>query len=394
VLTEAEHHSGAGIVGLQLRGEYLYAACGTDGFRAYDVANVDNKGFSEKIVTAPVSPLGQDTHVPTKRATAVALPTTMPVHDRDGLMPEEFWAKNQETKLHPLYRYAFVTDAEEGLIAIDVMPLADGDPRNNFLKRAVTWNPDGLLNGASSLTIAGTRAYVGADKGLVIVNLDNPLAPSLVAVLGAPAIVKPRAVAVQFRYAFVIDEEGLKVVDTTFWDKPELKAAVALPGALDLTISRTYAYIAAGPRGLAIVDVEKPAKPGAPVFFDQDGRLDDTRSVRIASTNASLFAYLADGRNGLRVLQLTSPGRTPGHYGFSPTPAPALIATYPTHGPALAISKPLDRDRAVDETGNQVAVFGRLGSRPFSYEELRKMFVRNGKVWAVTDEATTKPVNK
>ncbi|HUR38279.1 MAG TPA: multiheme c-type cytochrome, partial [Planctomycetota bacterium] len=194
VLPEAEHHAGAGIVGLQLRGEYLYAACGTGGFRAYDVANVDNKGFSEKIVTAPVSPLGQDTHVPTKRATAVALPTTMPVHDRDGLLPEEFWAKNQETKLHPLYRYAFVTDAEEGLLAVDVTPLADGEPRNNFLKRAMTWNPDGLLNGASNLAIAGTRAYVCADKGLVIVNLDDPLAPSTVAVLGAPAIVNPRAV--------------------------------------------------------------------------------------------------------------------------------------------------------------------------------------------------------
>ncbi|MCP6755991.1 hypothetical protein NL533_30680, partial [Klebsiella pneumoniae] len=69
-LTDAEHHGGSGVVGLQLRGEYLYAACGKDGFRAYDVANVDNKGFSEKIVTAPVSPLGQDTQVPTKRATA------------------------------------------------------------------------------------------------------------------------------------------------------------------------------------------------------------------------------------------------------------------------------------------------------------------------------------
>ncbi len=391
-LTDAEHHRGNGIVGLQLRGEYLYAACGSDGFRAYDVANVDNKGFSEKIVTAPVSPLGQDTHVPTKRATAVALPTTMPVHDRAGVMPEEFWAKNQETKLHPLYRYAFVSDAEEGLIVIDVMPLADGEPRNNFLKRAATWNPDGILDGATNLTIAGTRGYVTADKGLVIVNLDDPLAPSTVAVLGAPAIVKPLAVAVQFRYAFVIDQEGLKVVDTTFWDKPELKATVALAGALDLTVARTYAYIAAGSRGLAIVDVEKPSKPGSPVFFDLEDRLNDTRSVRVASTNASLFAYVADGRNGLRVLQLTSPGMTPGHYGFSPTPTPVLIATYPTRGPALAMSKPLDRDRAVDETGNQVAVFGRLGSRPFSYEELRKMFVRKGKVWAVTDEATTKPI--
>jgi hypothetical protein len=388
-LTESEHHKGLGIVSLQVRGEYLYAACGSDGFRAFDIANIDNKGFSERITTSPVSPLGQDTHVPSKNATAVALPTTMPVHDRDGLMPEEFWQKNQETKLHPLYRYAFITDAEEGLIVVDVMPLADGEPRNNFLKRALTWNPDGVMDGAVNLTIAGTRAYICTPKGLVIVALDDPLSPSVVATL---PLAKPRAVAVQFRYAFVIDEEGLKVVDTTFWDKPVLKATVALAGALDLTVARTYAYIAAGPRGLAIVDVEKPASPGSPVFHDLNDTLNDTRQVRIASTNASLFAYVADGRNGLRVLQLTSPGMTPGHYGFSPTPTPKLIATYETHGPALALSKPLDRDRAVDETGNQIAVFGRLGSRPFNYEELRKMFVRKGKLWTVTDEASTSPI--
>ena len=28
--------------------------------------------------------------------------------------------------------------------------------------------------------------------------------------------------------------------------------------------------------------------------------------------------------------------------------------------------KGLDRDRGVDETGGQIAIFGRLGSRPFS----------------------------
>ena len=391
-LTEAEHHDGTGILSLQLRGEYLYAACGTDGFRAYDVANVDNKGYSERITTSPVSPLGQNTHVPSKNATAVALPTTMPVHDRSGLLPESFWEKNQETRLHPLYRYAFITDSEEGLIVVDVMPLADGDPRNNFLKRARTWNPDGILNGASNLTLAGTRAYVCTPRGLVIVALDDPLEPAVTARLGAPALENPRGVAIQFRYAFVVDDQGLKVIDTTFWDKPELKATVALSGALDVTVSRTYAYVAAGPRGLAIVDVEKPASPGSPRFYDLNDQLNDTRAVRIASTNASLFAYVADGRNGLRVLQLTSPGMTPGHYGFSPAPTPRLIATYPTRQPAVALSKPLDRDRAVDETGNQIAVFGRLGSRPFNYEELRKMFVRKGRVWVVTDEATTAPI--
>ena len=48
---------------LQLRGEYLYVAEGAGGFRVYDVASIANKGVSQKIVTAPFSPLGQDTHV-------------------------------------------------------------------------------------------------------------------------------------------------------------------------------------------------------------------------------------------------------------------------------------------------------------------------------------------
>ena len=49
------------------------------GFRAFDVAYIDHKGFSERIVTAPVSPLGQRFYVKTKYATAVASPSTLAV---------------------------------------------------------------------------------------------------------------------------------------------------------------------------------------------------------------------------------------------------------------------------------------------------------------------------
>jgi hypothetical protein len=49
------------------------------------------------------------------------------------------------------------------------------------------------------------------------------------------------------------------------------------------------------------------------------------------------------------------------------------VATYATHGPALALSRGLDRDRAVDETGNQLAVFGRRGARPFNRGELQRL---------------------
>ena len=70
----------------------------------------------------------------------------------------------------------------------------------------------------------------------------------------------------------------------------------------------------------------------------------------------------------------------------SPRPTPKLIATARTKGPALAISKGIDRDRAVDESGNQLAVFGRRGARPLNRAETEGLYLRNGQIYKVTDE--------
>jgi len=128
--------------------------------------------------------------------------------------------------------------------------------------------------------------------------------------------------------------------------------------------------------------------------FDADGKLNDVRQVKVAMTNASLFEYVADGRNGLRILQLTSPETMPEYAGFSPRPKPVLIATFRTKGEALAISKPLDRDRAVDEGGNQISVFGRRGARPFNFDEMMRMLRTDdgkGDWFTVTDAPQTQP---
>src|SRR5439155_11055689 len=118
--------------------------------------------------------------------------------------------------------------------------------------------------------------------------------------------------------------------------------------------------------------------------------------VKVAMTNASLFAYVADGKNGLRILQLTSPETMPTYAGFSPRPEPQLIATYKTRGEALAVSKAIDRDRAVDESGNQIAVFGRRGARPFTLAEIQRTLRTDegrGEFFTVTDEPATEPRN-
>ena len=40
---------------VQLRGEYVYMADGKGGLRILDVAQIDQKGFSDRIATSPVS---------------------------------------------------------------------------------------------------------------------------------------------------------------------------------------------------------------------------------------------------------------------------------------------------------------------------------------------------
>ncbi|MBL0916999.1 MAG: hypothetical protein IBJ13_16315, partial [Sphingopyxis sp.] len=370
---------------LQQRGEYMFVAEGKGGFRVYDIASIGNKGFSERIVRAPFSPMGHDTHVKTKNATCMAIGTTQPISiSRNDHIVKDF-PENQEQAFHPLYRYAVITDSVEGLILVDIDTMADGEFRNNKLTRALTWNEGNVLAGARHVTLAGDYAYITTDAGLVVLDLSTPLAPKVTAQL---PLTDARASAVQFRYLWVTNAEGVSLFDITNMAQPVPmpEGTVRLANARKIYLARTYMYVAAKQDGLVLVDVTRPAAPVVWPGLTFDGKLNDAEDVIVASTNASLFAYVADGRNGIKVLQLTSPDN-PGLYGFSPKPTPELIAWAKTPSPAIALSKGLDRDRAVDETGGQIAVFGRLGSRPFTRPEMEKLFLNSkGMVYKVRDE--------
>ena len=124
------------------------------------------------------------------------------------------------------------------------------------MKRAVTFNPGGALNDANNITIAGNYAYITTAQGLAIVSINDPLKPQIVNRID---LKHPRAVAIQFRYAFVVDEEGLKVIDVTMPEQARVVsgAAVPLADAHDVYVARTYAYVANGKEGIAIIDVER-----------------------------------------------------------------------------------------------------------------------------------------
>ena len=396
-LTQAYHHEG-NVLDVQLRGEYLYTANGKDGIRIYDMADVDNKGFSERVFTAPVSPLGQKFYLSTKNAQAIASPSTLAVDPGRVRQPE-----NDEQPISLFYAFLYVADSEEGLVVVGdpdlkskspgVSTLLDGNPNNNFLKRALAFNPGGVLTGAHRIVLAGTYAYILCKRGLVVVDLTDPLSPKVTAQIGTPDLDYPQGISVQFRYAFVVDKQGLKVLDATSLAAPRLVpgAQLSINGARNIYVARTYAYISAGKQGITIADVERPEHPRLDQVFSAEGKLDDVNDVKIGMVDASAFAFVADGKNGLRILQLLSPEDSALSYGFSPRPTPRLIASYRTAGPALGISKGVDRDRAADESGNQLGVFGRRGARPFNHEEAQRLYMRDGQVYTVTNDPPSAP---
>src|SRR5258705_5049379 len=150
-LAEAYEHKGnPRVLQVQVRGEYAYVAAGEGGLRVYDIAQIDQKGFSERITTSPVSPFGQKVYLKTRYATAVAAPSTLAVDPArwrlktDGTMIDPVSAAkltgndreqlvNEEQPIHPLYAYLYLVDKYEGLILVNAATLLDGDPLNNYL---------------------------------------------------------------------------------------------------------------------------------------------------------------------------------------------------------------------------------------------------------------------
>lgn len=319
LLKEAHHHDGDDILDLTLRGEYLYTANGPGGFEVFDVANIDNKAFSERITSAPFSPLGQRLRVKTKHATSVTLPSTLGIDPLRQRFPE-----NQEQPIAAIYAYVYVTDRDEGLVNVMVGTLVDGDPANNFFteKDVVRFNPDGLLTGATHSYLAGNRLYVICTAGLVVVDVKDPARPKIAGRTPAGALKNPRKLAVQFLYAFVTDDDGVKTIDLSDPVNPRVipESTIPLADAHGLYAARTYLYVAAGAEGLAIIDIKNPAAPRLHEKFTAGGALSDTRALQIGSIAASMFALVADGKTACACSSSSHPKTSPATWASARRP--------------------------------------------------------------------------
>ncbi len=107
----------------------------------------------------------------------------------------------------------------------------------------------------------------------MIVDLNDPLKPVIVA---SVPLTDARASALQFRYLFVTDRDGLKTIDVTHPTAPRLVAdnTVAIKDAHRVYVARTYAYVAAGDEGIVIVDAERPEHMREYMRFNAGGQSD------------------------------------------------------------------------------------------------------------------------
>ena len=70
--------------------------------------------------------------------------------------------------------------------------------------------------------------------------------------------------------------------------------------ASKIYVSGDYAYVADGPNGLAVINISTPTNPGAPVYESTTGSAED---IYVSGD----YVYLADGVSGLAVIDISDP---------------------------------------------------------------------------------------
>jgi hypothetical protein len=119
-------------------------------------------------------------------------------------------------------------------------------------------------------------------------------------------------------YAYCSFLNGLGVLDVTDKSSPRLVSKLFLGGGFGIEVSAGHAFIAAGQRGLQVVDVSNPASPMTAGALTTPGEAKD-----IVLTGDRV--YIADGPAGMLIVDVSDPA------------APSLLGALDTPGYAESI---------------------------------------------------------
>ena len=204
-----------------------------------------------------------------------------------------------------------------------------------------------LFFGANLFSIAHQNNYVyivSIGDGLKIVDVSNPISPSLT---GTLSIVLPVRLAVKDNYVYLLDQNlgELHIIDVSIPATPSISSSLAIGSSpRSVVVDDNYAYVVdIGSNDLKIINISNPASPaitgslalGNPMSVDVDGnyayvvdqvsqdlKIIDvsnpavptiTGSLAIGSSPISVdvdgnYAYVVDtGSDDLKIINISNP---------------------------------------------------------------------------------------
>jgi|GEM_PF-1972828 len=187
---------------------------------------------------------------------------------------------------------AYVAGGQAGLLIVDV-----SNPVSPTLRG--TYNTPGH---ARTIQVVGDTAYIADQEGgLQIISVSDPALPTLLGVYDTPGIALD--VQVVGSKAYIADGwgSGLQILDVSNPISPTRLGSYLTPGTpWDVEVVGTIAYVTDHNGGLLILNVSNPASPIL-LATVADGWWAET--VRISGS----YAYVGSGEQGLRVLNVSNP---------------------------------------------------------------------------------------
>jgi subtilisin-like proprotein convertase family protein len=296
-LSEAGAHNTPGLAqGVVVSGTYAYVADGHGGLRVVDVSNPQRP---RSVGVYPTSGLALDVAVSGRYAYVV-------VDDPAGDRVE---AVDISTPSLPQYAGSFITAS----LQLDRGIVIGGDNGLVHVPASISGAWGVLILTAIStpvqvyhLLTAGQPRGLAASGNLVYVTEDSgntlhifQMSPTTIELGNYALPARGWDVAVSGAYAYVADDTaGLQIVNVSNPMTPTLEGSFNTPGlARGVAISGTHILVADGVRGLQMIDVSIPSFPQSVGALDTPGHAVDV-------AQAGGYAYVADESTGLRVVTL------------------------------------------------------------------------------------------
>ena len=271
-----------------IAGNYLYVADGKKGMRVIDVSDHTNPKAVGSIIL-PDSVLGVTAHA----------------------------------------QYAYLAAGKLGLVIADVsnptrpevVSIYDtpGSAENVVVNESIVYTLNQNIQITQTQTASqtiSTFAYVAdGDKGILILDVNNPSTPMVVGQLALTG--EAHTLVVANNYAYVAcGSAGLQIADVTLPTHPFVVGSLDTNGdAQDVAVANNYAYVANGNQGVSVIDVFEPFAPREVGTIDSTG---PTQGLAVAGA----YVYSAGGRQGVSIVDISNP-LTPVAIGLYESPGEA-----------------------------------------------------------------------